>query len=246
MRLRYAISFAVLTLAACGLAGCGASEFQEDEGTTESQLNDGVASVPNFESMWNNYPHGEAEEAKATIGGAVDADWITNTCTIRLSRALNYAGDAVPVGPKQSAKGLHTVKGADGMNYAYRVAEMRQYLLKRYGKPTIDRSSSGSSGVDKAPFTGKKGIIVFDVRGWSDATGHADLWNGSQPGHGEYFAQASNVMLWEAPSNVTTPITEPANETEPNAPTDADAGAPTTEPAPGESESEADNTPPDP
>ena len=33
---------------------------------------------------------------KSLIGGNVDADWITNTCTIRISRALNYSGFATP------------------------------------------------------------------------------------------------------------------------------------------------------
>lgn len=29
------------------------------------------------------------------------------------------------------------------------------------------------------PLIGKKGIILFVVSGWPDATGHATLWNGS-------------------------------------------------------------------
>jgi len=39
----------------------------------------------------------DAESAKEFIGGNVNDDWITNTCAIRLSRALNYNGILVQV-----------------------------------------------------------------------------------------------------------------------------------------------------
>ena len=51
--------------------------------------------------------------------GAVDAAWITNTCTIRMSRSFNYSGAKIP----GNYPGLTTVKGKDGLRYAFRVAE---------------------------------------------------------------------------------------------------------------------------
>jgi hypothetical protein len=151
--------------------------------------------LPSFDAMWNAFPHGEADDVKGLIGGRVNADWITNTCTIRLSRALNEAGFLLPRGPANSQPGLHTVTGADGNNYAYRVAEMRDYLVKTVGQPLITQSGSA---IDPAAFAGRKGIIAFSVP-FSDATGHLDLWDGNQPAHGEYFSKATKVEFWPAP-----------------------------------------------
>ena len=47
-------------------------------------------------------------------------------------------------------------------------------------------------------------LICFEVDGWSDATGHFDLWNGSECIHSEYFGKASKVHLWEVSSNTST------------------------------------------
>jgi hypothetical protein len=156
--------------------------------------------LPSFQKMWDAYPAMPSDpQAQAYIGGAVNAAWITNACTIRLSRALNYAGLVVPQGPAMASAGLHTVVGGDGMNYAFRVAEMRDYLVRTVGPPLITQTASpGRAGVDPSAFAGKKGIIAFTVP-FSDATGHFDLWDGSKPAHAEYFSRATKVEFWETP-----------------------------------------------
>jgi len=128
---------------------------------------------------------GSSEEVKRKIGGNVNASWITNTCVIRMSYAFNKSFSPIPNG----WAGLTTVKGGDGKRYAFRVAEFKPYLVGKYGKPDV-------TGTTAAEFSGKKGIIMFDVQGWSDATGHFDLWDGSQARNHEYFAQSSKVYLW--------------------------------------------------
>lgn len=143
--------------------------------------------LPKFDALWAQYPNGSAEEVKALIGGNVNADWITNTCTIRVSRALNYSGFLIP----GTIPGLTTVKGADNKRYAFRVSEFRRYMRAVLGPPDI-------TGIKPEDFAGKKGLIAFEVTGWSDATGHFDLWDGSKPAHAEYFAKASKVQLWIA------------------------------------------------
>ena len=75
--------------------------------------------LSNFDSMWNEYPLGEAAAIKKRIGGNVDADWIANTCVVRVSRAFNYSGHPIPNGRSS----LVTVKGGDRLRYAFRVAE---------------------------------------------------------------------------------------------------------------------------
>jgi hypothetical protein len=63
-----------------------------------------MATLGSWTDLWNEYPDyisfPDSSEVKKGIGGAVNARWITNTCAIRLSRALNYTGILVPMSPK--------------------------------------------------------------------------------------------------------------------------------------------------
>ena len=155
---------------------------------------------PDFQKLWDNYPTGTSDEAKKLIGGAVNAAWITNTCAIRLSRCFNKEGTLkLPVSytfanVKHPPK-LNTVKGGDGMRYAYRVAEMLKFLQEKLGKPQLRILKKRGDPMPEA-FKGKKGIIVFNDCGWSDATGHVDLWNGEACVGKAYWSEAKEVYLW--------------------------------------------------
>lgn len=48
---------------------------------------------------------------------------------------------------------------------------MKIFLTQKYGKPAIYRKK------DKFEKCASKGILVLDIN-WSDATGHATLWDG--------------------------------------------------------------------
>jgi Type VI secretion system (T6SS), amidase effector protein 4 len=199
---RLGFIFAIsLSLAACSTSDHEAQE-ESDTSSAEEDLSTAAgtgAKLPSFSKMWAAYPGGEAKDVKRFIGGNVDSAWITNTCTIRLSRSLNESGAAVP----KNRSGLLTVSGADKKNYALRVAEFRKYMLATYGAPTIRAvgRTKNSDGVvvdtNPATFAGRQGIIMFDVGVWDDATGHFDLWNGTQAAHDAYFADARAVWLWE-------------------------------------------------
>jgi len=39
--------------------------------------------------------------------------------------------------------------------------------------------------------------LQFDVQGWSDASGHFDIWNGTKIRYLEYFAKATTTTLWQ-------------------------------------------------
>ena len=44
-------------------------------------------------------------------------------------------------------------------------------------------------------FQGRRGIVAFDVAGWSDASGHVALWNGTdfrENDHDDYRLQADD------------------------------------------------------
>lgn len=155
---------------------------------------------PTWAAFWNAYPDywnfPDSGAVKASIGGAVDGDWIANTCAVRLSAALNATGVTVP----GNRAGLLTVKGADGKRYALRVAEVRKWLPVAIGPPDFDRKKKPGEPFDSSALSAYKGIIAFDVS-FSDATGHLDAWTGSvfsnEHKAGDYWARASRVTLWK-------------------------------------------------
>lgn len=151
--------------------------------------------LSNFTQMWSAYPHGDAADVKARIGGKVDYDWIVNTCTIRLSHALHYAGHLVP----SDHPGLSTVPGADGRAYAFRVREFRRWLEQTYGAATVTRDFALGEAVPDA-LAGKSGLVAFTVPVWDDASGHFDLRGGKAAAHKAYFEVSTRVELWQTPA----------------------------------------------
>jgi len=137
--------------------------------------------IPTFSRLWAHYPNGEAATVKRSIGGNVNLAWVTNTCTIRISRAFNYSGAPIP----GNIPGLSTIKGGDGKRYAYRVREFHQFLIHHVKAPDITGNVAGHQG-----------LIMFKVSCWNDATGHFDLWDGSKCAHQGYFDIADQVYLW--------------------------------------------------
>jgi len=153
-----------------------------------------MTNLTNFQQMWAEYPQGTSDEVKARVGGAVKADWVTNTCVIRVSRSLNYSGFAIPV----RTPGFATLKGGDGKRYGLRVLEFKTYLRAQYGAPQVTHAYEGDGGTAPEAIMGKQGILCFDVSGWSDATGHFDLWDGERCINHGYFERARKLHLWEA------------------------------------------------
>ena len=45
-------------------------------------------------------------------------------------------------------------------------------------------------------FKGLNGILVFNVNGWNDASGHVTLWNGSACSDHCYFPLANEASIW--------------------------------------------------
>lgn len=145
-------------------------------------------SLPSYGALKAHFPALDLQPLKQLIGGNINMGWVNNGCVIRVSRALNYAGHPIP----KSYPGLSTAPGKDGKRYAFRVAEMQRYMTETYGKPDV-HSSGG-----KQAFAGHQGIICFAVSGWSDATGHFDLWNGAKCEYHDYWDRAHDVMVWDA------------------------------------------------
>lgn len=148
---------------------------------------------PKFADVWSNYPHkSEPEDVYRTVGGEPYALFLQapkayeNACALRLSRAFNYGGLTIT---KQSAG--YKVRGADGKIYFLRVEDMLRFVRTNFGKPDIEVDPK-----DKDlswDFRHKKGIIIFTVAGWINATGHVTLWNGRDCGDHCYFVHE----LWQ-------------------------------------------------
>jgi hypothetical protein len=149
-----------------------------------------------FDNLLALYPQGTPSGAKRIIGGHVDADWITNTCAVRISRVLDYSGLAIPNGDST----LAVVSGGDKLWYSYRQKELQAWFTRRVGAPSLTLGASP----DKRKLWNLKGFIGFDIH-FSDATGHFDLWDGKQfqlqaQATHDYFAVARGIVFWRVPS----------------------------------------------
>ena len=175
------------------------------------------ARMPSFDSLLANYPKdSRSGNVKRLIGGSIDDtrnllkdQWLGgengDTCTIRMSRALNYSGIHVPA----SFHGLRTARGADKLHYAFAVQEMRVFLTATFGQPQIDIRTKP---ISRESLNQHKGIILFDINFGLNADGtralwHVDLWDGktffdevfgvSSPRR-DFFQIATRVSLWIA------------------------------------------------
>lgn len=130
---------------------------------------------PSFAGAWSAFSavRGSVAEVGKLIGGRVkeniDSGVFQNACPIRMSYVLNQTGF-----PVRHSPGCATVSGGDGKQYIFRANDMMSYLERAFGRP--DRTIGSP---EESDFRDLKGIIVVKGHGWSNARGHATLWNGS-------------------------------------------------------------------
>lgn len=129
------------------------------------------------------------------IGGKVDYNInvvpkgqgrFENACAIRMSYVLNQNGIKVPhfVGK--------TVSGKNGDWYLFRVKDLISYLKKIFGAPDIVFEHP-----NEIAFSKYKGILVFEVDEWIDASGHATIWDGNHCSDKCYFPLSKKAYLWK-------------------------------------------------
>jgi hypothetical protein len=166
--------------------------------------------LPKTSDLYFYYPRNQdAAHVARQIGGSVQAHFenpkmtsYKDTCAIRVSRALNYAGAPIPYGgggisnPFMADKKIRTDKGSDGKWYIYSTYDMRAYLTAKYRHP---RRFPGSAS--KADLKDVMGIVAF-------AFYHIDVWNGkSCAGHDGGFENekvvTKEILVW------TTPLPDP-------------------------------------
>lgn len=161
---------------------------------------------PRFADIWAKYPHKSAPaDVYKSVGGTVYALFqekpkaYENACALRLSQAFNNGGLTITA----SAKG-YKVKGADGKIYLLRVNDMIHFVQANFGNPDLVVIPKGQNR--SADFRGKKGVLIFQVIGWGNATGHVTVWNGSDCGDHCYFEhelfaglgpETTKISFWE-------------------------------------------------
>lgn len=138
---------------------------------------------------------GQSVSAVGTlIGGKVDYNinrltpaqgQFRNACAIRMSYVLNNAGLKIP---KMSGK---TVSGKEGDWYLYKVKDLVSFMRKSFGEP--DEIINIPTKSKLIPY---KGIVVFEVDQWDDATGHATIWDGVSCSDKCYFTESKKAYIW--------------------------------------------------
>lgn len=158
---------------------------------------------PRFSTLWDHYPVGmPAPEVYQLVGGNAyelyqeNPTAYANACALRLSRAFSYGGLEIT----STARG-YKVQGGDGKRYLLRVVDIIALVKANFGAPDMEVTPQGSDVSDQ--FRGKTGVLIFEVSGWGNATGHVTLWNGSDCGdscyfvHGQPGATTTKVLFWE-------------------------------------------------
>lgn len=146
----------------------------------------------------------------SSLGGDIAnyyVDETTNTCAIRLSKALNYSGVIIPHLPGQ------TFIGADNKYYFKAAYELNKWMRKTFGTNDGDQTTpynpnhilytatdAGINGRNlPGLLVGKKGIYSIYSNNFAWASGHADMLNpNSTCGNNCHFADApiGRLDIW--------------------------------------------------
>ncbi len=153
---------------------------------------------PRFSALWQSYSevgYMEAANVYELIGGEAAAlrrespDDYANACAMRMSRAFNYGNYKIPSGTIIKNKPIYRVGGSDGMPYIVRVNGVIDFLEFNWGASDLVMLPGKESEMQ-----GKKGLIIIEVAGWSDARGHVVLWDGKSTSDGtDYHMQNSHA-----------------------------------------------------
>lgn len=150
-----------------------------------------------FEKLHANYPTQGRSELFHDLG----ADWIPlidnpnyqNTCSIRLSVALNKSGQFVDKTYREALTG-------SGQSIVLKVSTMGRLVQASFGDPWGMSKEVGQT-LASSDIPARKGIIAYHAN-WSDATGHFDLWHGTGfvgSGNLDDVASGYDIALWMLP-----------------------------------------------
>lgn len=128
-----------------------------------------------------------------------------NACAIRMSYAFNYGGYKIQSGTIFQNKNIGRLKGGDKFAYIYRVQDMIYFIEAKWGKAEVDSRECDIkfSNISKI-LKNKKGVIIFTIKGWGDASGHTTFWNEDNTMDGSiyhidpsYKDKIERIQFWE-------------------------------------------------
>jgi len=166
--------------------------------------------IPDFTLLKANYldywKYPKPEDVKKFLGGEIKNDTdIGNTCTIRMSHAMNMSGFPIP----KTWLGRLGRKSKAGDYHILRVDDFRPWMVSQFGAPDMDYPKESGKAFDRKKIQGMEGVIAFEIK-FPDATGHFDLWyqkefSHENPDGKEYFTRATRVSLWTTGIRTTEP-----------------------------------------
>lgn len=154
-----------------------------------------ISALDLYKKIGGNFADNALKRSKGVV--EIEKPFL-NSCTVRLSHALNLAGLRIA----KNMKRVRTLPGKTHMNYIFGVLEMKRYLTRKFGNPDISIADKSLTAAEKeSPFTGHQGIIIFLIK-YKDANGHLTLWDGNDIGGAtsskeHNFELASEVHLWK-------------------------------------------------
>lgn len=153
-----------------------------------------IMNRPLFNTAWMRFQeiNVNTEKVGAKIGGNVGLNIASGAFShvpaVRLSFVLNRSGVRIPRIANQ------TISGADGSWYFTRVRDLRNYLQRRLGPADVHSLPARASNLQR-----RRGLLLFDLPGWTDNGGHATLWNGVHAADASDFSQTRDMLLWALP-----------------------------------------------
>ncbi|MDO5070456.1 MAG: type VI secretion system amidase effector protein Tae4 [Neisseria zoodegmatis] len=174
--------------------------------SAQGQTSSVTVKRPKFSDLWSAYPiNSTAEQAYRLVGGSPLAHYeenprgYANACAIRLSRSFNHGNFPLTRQRLSKVPRYYALSGGDGKPYLLRVNDIIKYVQNNLGKPDIELVADGTN--QSRRFAGRKGIIIFIISGWGDATGHVTLWNDYECGDKCYFqpdnAKLIKILFWD-------------------------------------------------
>lgn len=153
-----------------------------------------------FDDLKEHYPvptSDDDDRARADLYNKLGGEWpkliddpkFENTCAIRMSVAFYQSGNPIP-------KKYREFIDKDGNTIIASVNGFRKFMQGEHGDPWGMSKVPGSDIEDDVPKV--QGIIVYHVK-WTNATGHFDLWTGSDfVGSGSFddVAKGYDIALW--------------------------------------------------
>ena len=157
--------------------------------------------TPTFKQLWQHYPIEPKKELFEMLGGGwpklVNDEAYKNTCTVRLSVALNRVGSPITAA-EAAADGGH--KDGAGRHIALKVPTAEAIVKERFGEYDWGMGHTPGEPLDLSTLPERTGILIYRVKPAHGAYGHVDLWNRKPPCrvdcHSGFALKCHGIQLW--------------------------------------------------